>query len=247
MNTKLPDSFSDALRAELVEVVRNSRKRRWSRKWTISAVVAIVTVSAAGTATAISNLLPGAPVIEELSATSTYSFAGSQTIELGTPPDGASGLSLSFTCHSPGRYQVSDSFSVECSDGEPNSVSFNTVDLPPDSTLQVTAPPTAEWDLAVAFINSTTTPWATNASGQTYGVSNEHGSPDLIAVIADDGNGGYVSASDLADANGETAAESFASPEDALRWQESVRGTSVSMPVYLYDGLTQIGTFTIHR
>lgn len=156
-------------------------------------------------------------------------------------------LVINFTCLTPGNYEIVDNFSVECPVGRPNSVTFTTVDIPADGTLAVTAPPEAEWEVAVAFVNTTTTPWATNASGQTYGITNEHGSPDLIAVEADDGTSGYVAASDLADANGESAAESFTSPEDALRWQQSVQGTSVSIPVFLYDGLTRIGTFTIER
>ena len=37
--------------------------------------------------------------------------------------------------------------------------------------------------------------WGVNARGQTYGVQNQHGTPDLIAVIATNHHTGYVCAS----------------------------------------------------
>ena len=98
---------------------------------------------------------------------------------------------------------------------------------------------TATWVLAE------TTEWAVNADGYTYGVINENGEPDLIAVMTTDNQPGYVWRTDLNDANGTTAAESFTSPEDALRWQEANAGVVRHIPVYESDGTTQIGAFQV--
>ncbi|MDM8084621.1 hypothetical protein QUV83_07600 [Cellulomonas cellasea] len=45
--------------------------------------------------------------------------------------------------------------------------------------------------------------------------------PDLIQAEATNGRVGYVRKAELDEANGSTAAESFTSPEDVLRWQET--------------------------
>jgi len=89
-----------------------------------------------------------------------------------------------------------------------------------------------------------------NAGGQTYGSAADATSPGnephLIRVIATNGKTGYVTKVDLADADGTTAAESFASPEDALRWQETEGQLDHTIPVYEADGVTQIGEFTVY-
>ncbi|WP_106814226.1 hypothetical protein [Microbacterium timonense] len=74
---------------------------------------------------------------------------------------------------------------------------------------------------------------------------NESGEPDLIAVISTDNQPGYVRRDDLNDADGTTAAESFKSPEDALRWQERNAGIVRYIPVYESDGETRIGMFQV--
>lgn len=56
---------------------------------------------------------------------------------------------------------------------------------------------------------------------------------------------GYVLKSDLEDANGTTAMNGFTSPEDAILWQEAEGGKVHTIPVYLTDGTTVIGTFTV--
>ncbi len=88
-----------------------------------------------------------------------------------------------------------------------------------------------------------------NASGETYGSAAISDSPahepDLIQAASSDGQTGYVKKVDLDQADGTTAAQSFKTPEDALKWQEGEGSLDHVVPVYLSDGKTQIGTFTV--
>jgi len=91
--------------------------------------------------------------------------------------------------------------------------------------------------------------YETNAAGETYGsaadATSPENEPDLIRAQATNGKTGYVKKVDLDAANGTTAAESFKSPEDALRWQETEGQLDHTIPVYDVDGVTQIGEFTV--
>jgi hypothetical protein len=116
-----------------------------------------------------------------------------------------------------------------------------------DAGVQITTGPDASWKLTATYVDATKTPWAHNSRGLTYGVVNGDGSPDLIAVVTDDGQAGYVYADQLAEADGDAAARRFRSPAEALTWQEKVAGTVVRVPVYESDGKTRVGEFTVQR
>lgn len=86
-----------------------------------------------------------------------------------------------------------------------------------------------------------------NSSGETYGsaaiaVSPET-EPDLILVVATNGQTGYVKKVDLDSAQGPTE---FKSPNEALEWHESMRGSEMTIPVYAQDGKTAVGQFVIY-
>lgn len=105
--------------------------------------------------------------------------------------------------------------------------------------------PASSWTIAATYVRERTTEWAVNANGETYGALNDCGEPDLIAVIATNRNEGFVHAEELAQADSSEQAATFTSPEQALTWQESMVGKTVSVPVYENDGETRIGDFTI--
>ncbi len=92
------------------------------------------------------------------------------------------------------------------------------------------------------YVNQVTTPWGINANGKTYGVHNQSGTPDLIAVIINQGStNGYVEASELNCAGG----GDVTSPAEALAWDKASQNRNVSIPVYESDGVTVVGTFTV--
>jgi len=116
--------------------------------------------------------------------------------------------------------------------------------------LAVSLPPTPAPAGVTAADGQATTPmpaphYGKNAAGQTYGLiasaAAASQSPDLVLVVATNGKQGYVTASDLATAEG----TGFSSPQEALAWQAAQNGQSQSIPVYKSDGTTRIGDFTL--
>jgi hypothetical protein len=171
---------------------------------------------------------------------------GTATVELGTAPNGATNIAVEFWCLSAGEFTLGDGSMITCDASDNESLASATLPLAEGQhSTSVSTTPDALWRLSAAYVNSTTTPWAINANGQTYGVANEHGTPDLVAVLATDGQLGYAFAAEIADADGTTAAEGFETPQEALDWQEAMAGKSIIVPVYLSDGTTRIGDFEI--
>jgi hypothetical protein len=65
--------------------------------------------------------------------------------------------------------------------------------------------------------------------------------PDLIAVVTDQGKSGYVNAVELNCAGG----GDVKSPAQALAWDKASENRDISIPVYQSDGTMVIGTFII--
>jgi len=86
-------------------------------------------------------------------------------------------------------------------------------------------------------------PLSTNDRGQTYGSligreeSPDH--PDLVAAYGDNGKQGYVYYNDLVSPNPKNEEEMLALNAKATQ--------EVVIPLYLSDGVTQIGTYTINK
>ena len=109
-------------------------------------------------------------------------------------------------------------------------------------TVTIETGPNATWTLQTMYVHQVTTSWGVNASGETYGVPNQNGTPNLVAVVADDPNiHGYVKESDLNCAAG----GDVASPAEAQAWDKVSQNLNVAIPVYESDGVTVVGTFTV--
>ncbi|PPH08583.1 peptidase M56 family protein [Rathayibacter sp. AY1G1] len=252
---QMSDDFAGAFRTALIDHIDTpARLRSTRRRWWLGGGVTALALFA-GTATAAATGLlpvPGATDITTISTTTTGTFTGTNSIDLGATPDDANGVVLSLRCLTPGRFGFPDGSSLRCS-----STDFGTGTEPGiapslfplsnviDGSMQITTSPDARWSMTATYATATTTDWATNEEGLTYGVINENGEPDLIAVTADDGEQGYVRRSDLEDADGTTAQRSFTTPEDALEWQEQNEGIAHTIPVYVTDGTTRVGDFTV--
>jgi hypothetical protein len=191
---------------------------------------------------------PGAPIDTPLGGAVTATRTGSATIDIGTPPAGATDLSLTFTCLTAGTFDFPDGSSAIC--GAADLVrppiyrtSSEIVPLTPGvDTVTITTSANASWTLQAMYVNQVTTPWGINANGKTYGVHNQSGTPDLIAVIINQGStNGYVEASELNCAGG----GDVTSPAEALAWDKASQNRNVSIPVYESDGVTVVGTFTV--
>ena len=97
----------------------------------------------------------------------------------------------------------------------------------------------ARWRLTATYAAVTTTAWGVNASGQTYGVQNQHGTPDLIAGEATNHRDGYIYATQLNAGD----CSHVKTPKAAVACTKAHAGKVRTIPVYTQNGKTKIGTF----
>ena len=240
--------FTAALRAALVATVKDTPRvrRRW--RWRVGTGTFLgVTLVAGGVALASGVFSPtGAPVNSPLGNIVTASRTGTATIDLGVPPAKSTDVSLALTCLTVGTFYFPNGSSMSCNsadmthappiDRQASEVVPLTVGV---DTVTIKTSANASWTLQAMYVNQVTTPWGVNASGETYGVANQHGTPDLIAV--DQGITGYVKESDLNCAAG----GDVKSPAEALAWDKVSRNRNISVPVYESNGMTIVGTFIL--
>ncbi|MCI0158822.1 peptidase M56 family protein [Leifsonia shinshuensis] len=263
MSETMDPTFADGLRASLIRYADATPRRRSAarRRWGIGAVL-VVGLLGGGTAYAAHVWVqPGGEEHAELATPVRLSSSGTATIALGPRPDGASQVFLEFTPYDPGTYSFGRGgagLTVGAADlpGSESASSVNRAatsyylrreELDPGGTsfTITTSSASLRWTATLTWVSSHTTAWGVNASGQTYGVQNETGTPDLIAVVATNGREGYVYRIRLEDADGTTASRSFRSPEDALAWQREHAGTVTHLPVFASDGRTRVGEFDV--
>lgn len=179
---------------------------------------------------------PGSDLIIPLADSVTVTATGTQTIDLGPRPEGANGIDLRFTCLTTGSFRYSDGAGPDCAPHDVGKVSQYThriPDVPRVYRTTITTSPEAEWRLIATYVSIETTPWAVNERGQTYGVENDNGSPDLISAYATNGLVGYVLAAEL-------DGPQPANPSEALTFTSP----PMTIPVYESDGITVIGSFS---
>lgn len=254
MNETFPDdTFTSTLRNVLIAQVDASKprkKRNHRRLWLGAGVFAGAgLLGGIGAAAAGILVLPGGDAVTPLASPVVGIYTGTATVDLGPIPERATNVAVELTCLTPGQFEFNDgaSSSCEASDiGTRSAVTSYSVPLATGQhSMTITADAAATWALTATYVNHTLTDWGTNEKGQSYGVQNANGIPDLIAVVATNGKTGYARSSDLDDANGANAAKTFKSPEDAIAWQEAHRGKSFHVPVYESDGTTLVGEFVV--
>ena len=188
---------------------------------------------------------PGGTRTIELGEPMTFTETGTVSVPLAAPPTGATAVTTSLACLDPGRLEWPDGASMRCLDSDvvepgadPRDTGYYVLDLVPgQTTLTIKAAAGMRWKLSATYVRTEQTPWGVNAQGQTYGVENGDGTPDLVAVQATNGRRGYAYATEL---NGPQPT----SPADALAHQEpDYDGRDV--PVYESDGVSRIGTFHV--
>jgi hypothetical protein len=250
MTIEIGEEFADALRGMLVERVQSSnspcRRAWWPRTAGPRVALAAGAIAAGGGVAAATGVLPGTPgstVTTQLSNAVTVVGIGTETIRLGTAPQGANAIGLAFTCLTPGHFTFADGSSESCSEADLQDQAEATTTLPlavgQDRTA-ITAAPGERWQAKLFYASTTQLPYRTNADGQTYGTdggtpSGPLDEPDLVAVQATNGKIGYAYTSQL---NGPMPT----SPAQAVA--ES-RRPARTIPVYESDGKTQIGEFRV--
>ena len=243
--------FASALREALIaNVERTPRlRRRW--RWRLGIGVCAGSVFVGGGVALAAGVFspPGAPLDTQLGNIIVVTRTGSATIDIGPAPATATNVSLTLTCLSVGTFDFPDGSSMTCSPPLSSAAgsfgqSTGVIPLQPGQhTVTIDTSANASWRLQAVYVNRVTTSWGTNASGQTYGVTNQNGTPDLVAVSIDQGKvQGYVKASDINCASGNYVVHS---PAQALAWDAASKNRNISIPVYESDGRTVIGVFVI--
>lgn len=198
-----------------------------------------------------SDLRPGGTRVTHLSEPLTVTGTGTATVELGEKPAGTTGVAMVLDCLSAGDFTYPDGAGMICDADdagrrtvaeEDYAAASYVIDLAQDADqIDIRATEGATWRLTTTYVSTELTAWGVNAKGETFGVHNEHGEPDLIAVSATNGRFGYAYVADMNAADGPEPT----SPEHAVELQEQLAGRGVSVPVYESDGETVVGEFVI--
>lgn len=237
MSTGMTESVALAMRAELVEHVNRTAPGRpfgRRRRFPLLAVgIAALIGGGVAAAAQLGVFLPGSTKVTALGGTVDVKAAGSKTIELGPPPAGANRVDYRFYCLSAGSFVFPDGAHETCTSGDNSVLAYHLILAPNEHSIRVTASPAqARWRLIAGYVHSTITAWGINAKGQTYGVQNSRGVPDLVAVIATNGRVGYAFFQQI-------VGPAPTSPAQAAHWHPVSR----LIPVYQPDGTTVIGQY----
>lgn len=235
--SEMDAKLAQSVRAELAAIgTTHSRLQRHQRRVRIVAVgVGIVAIAGVTTAAAIVvNHLPGATTVTPISGISSATHTGTGTIELGLAPANAGAVILRVTClNQQGTVNVEtmpqnpgsdgDFLTIYC-DGRTTPVHITDGHLPKpgSTTITITADPGTKWKATALYASSSTSAWGVNSSGQTFGLCNHNGCPDLMAAQVINGEEGYISAEESG----------------------AFEGTGY-IKVYKSDGTTVIGRFAI--
>ena len=226
------------MRQELMRVVAED-SRRPARGRVRLVMVALLVAASAGAGVAVAaDLLttPGDDRVVEVAPAADDTHTGPGVVRFSDPPIGADQLSVHLVCLTPGTFRSDTGFTLTCGPKDIGSTTSWTQPISGDlRSASIATDADARWRLSMSFASVTTTAWGTNESGESYGVPNRTGTPDLVAVTATNGRSGYVRAKDVL---GTTPS----SPADALQ-QQAARADSFEVPVFTSDGLTRIGVF----
>ena len=248
-NAEMNPVFTAAVRQMLITTVQGAPRahRRWRWRMGGGLLVGLTLVSGAAALVAGVFSEPGAPIDTQLGNIVTATRTGTATIDLGPVPASASDLSLSLTCLSAGTFNFPNGSSMICSAADLSTappIDGPASEVVPLSSgvdsVTITTSADATWTLTAMYVNRVNTSWGVNANGETYGVMNQQGTPDLIAVDQG-GFSGYIKSSDMNCAAGPKPT----SPAQALQWQSAHQNESVSISIYQSDGTTIVGTFIL--
>jgi hypothetical protein len=212
MSPTIDRAFAEAVERELAAIgTPRSRLQKHQRR-TRTAAIAFGSLALAGALTGAAVAvagLPGQTTVTPFEQVVTGTYTGTAAVELGPIPEGADRVILDLTCSNggsievavrPGQAGTSATTSWDCSDavrgGKATHVSDALLPSPGSTSITITADPRTTWTVTARYGTSETSDWGVNANGETYGVPNDKGVPDLIAARATNGEDGYIRDSD---------------------------------------------------
>lgn len=228
MSQDMHPAAAETIRAELAAIGtgRSRLQQRQRRVRMTSSLIAVAAVAIITSAAAIVAAgLPGSTTTSafgEMTATATYT--GPAVIDIGRAPEGANAVIVDITCMNDVGMVTAPTdegdAGFHCRDNRGRTAHFLNGQLPAvgTTTISIGASPGTQWKATVQYASASTSDWAVNANGQTYGVENASGHPDLVPARADNGRKGWALFS---------------------QWYEAEKPETVN--VYESDGTTVIG------
>lgn len=203
MNIDMQPDTSAAIRAELAAIgTKHSVLQRRQRRSRIAmSTVAVSTIAAATTAAALFVAgAPGSTVTAAIGDTTTITHTGPAVVDIGRAPSTAGAVIIDITCLSEdGAVEVptgdgSTASAIHCSQSPTGTMHLTDGQLPAEgsSDFKVNASPETTWRAVLQYASTATSKWEVNAQGQTYGVENRNGHPDLIPYATDSGEQGWA-------------------------------------------------------
>jgi hypothetical protein len=235
--SEMDPTLAHAVRAELTAIgTTHSRLQRHQRRVRILAVgIGIVAIAGVTTAAAIVvNNLQGSTTVVPIGGISTATHTGTGTVDLGPAPADAGAVILRVTClnqqgtvsietkpQNPGS--AGDFLTIYC-DGRttPVHITDGLLPKPGSTTITITADPGTKWKATAEYASSSTSAWGVNSRGQTFGLCNHNGCPDLMAAQVVNGEEAYVNTKEF----------------------DTFEGSGY-IKVYKSDGTTVVGRFAI--
>lgn len=232
MNTSIDPVFAASVERELRSVgTARSRLQRHQRRTRTAAIVGgSLALAGALTGAAIISALPGRTTVTPSGSFVTGTYTGTATIDLGEVPAGATQVVLDVTCTEGGQIEVPTNPGP--AEAAPGAIYWNCSDpartdptvhidnglLPVNGTTTITIAADAgtSWTVAARYGSASTTPWGVNARGETYGMPNESGIPDLVAAQATNGEVGYTRESETSAFEGEGYVRVYKSDGDTV-------------------------------
>lgn len=205
--------FADAVENELAALgTTNSQLQRHQRR-ARGLAATIGTVALAGALTGGALIIygiPGETTTTPLGSVVSGTYTGTASVDLGDVPIGAGAVILEITCTTGGTMEIplnggsgGDTASWDCSNPIKQATTRITDGKLPDAgttSITITADPGTRWSVVAQYANASTTAWSVNDNGQTYGVPNDNGLPDLSAAQATNGKLGYILETELSTA-----------------------------------------------
>lgn len=201
MSRDMRPAAAAVIRAELAAIGSGGSRlqQRQRRVRVTSAVIAVAAVAVTTSAAAlVAAGLPGSTAVTPLGQETTATHTGPALVDIGHAPQGAGAVIVDLTClNDVGMVNVptaDGTAGLHCRGNSGGTAHVPDGRLPRagSTTISVESSPGTRWRATVRYASAITSDWAVNAKGQTYGVANASGHPDLVPATADNGRTGWA-------------------------------------------------------
>lgn len=205
MSTDMHPDTAAAIRSELSAIgTRHSNLQRRQRRARIAvsiAAVAAVAVTTSAAALVVAGL-PGTTTTAAVGRTTTVTHTGPARVDIGDAPEGAGAVIVEVTCRNDvGMVTVptagQGASGVHCRMRQTMRVVDGRLPEHGTTTFSVEASAGTRWTATLQYATAVTSAWGVNGRGQTYGVPNASGQPDLVPATADNGRKGWIRSTDV--------------------------------------------------